>query len=524
VLLGSVTFVMSLFHLVNHSDEDIRRHSWSVISKTVSIFVAVLLFQALTGVLDIVIEECLQRAMVSTPLRQFIKVATAYLGFVTFFCCAHWALASYAYQRRRGLDIDNPGSRVERHAYELEFAVNRKLSMLACGNLLGRVCGVSLIRCAALVQHLETFRTSPMLAMMPVVFNALLLFAVFRLSDMFRSRRHFLQVREAYDRWNQFAEEVENDIAMICLSFSVVVVARYALCGQLSNLAGVEEPIAEHTALQVLILLAVGFVFAFLAVFIIIQRKHWCLADGSPTTRAGATSHKVEESGALFAAFSGLDPWPIYISRWVFIWSGVSAIIFSWSIMFSVKWSLHRALVGAGYPSESNCCVQRMFAALVVSFGAFLVIRFLDMLADLDATGEDVDCAILCIIKALAILVGFSWEQSFDAGTQVVSELVAGPAYYQACFKLLLAVFVAVIMIPAWRNHLLKKTLENHSCVCGAILMPEAAFCHRCGRKRITEKKGAAELEDDERETTEGLLSKTVSGQDASYAKIAVFE
>merc|ERR1719326_2279027 len=46
MLLGSIGFQMGLFYILNHPDDDIKRYSWTVVGSTISIFCAVLLFQA----------------------------------------------------------------------------------------------------------------------------------------------------------------------------------------------------------------------------------------------------------------------------------------------------------------------------------------------------------------------------------------------------------------------------------------------------------------------------------------------
>merc|ERR1712232_15483 len=161
-------------------------------------------------------------------------------------------------------------------------------------------------------------------------------------------------------------------------------------------------------------------------------------------------------------AHGGLDPWDVYLGRWVFIFSNVSATIFSWSAMFGTKWALANYLLAHGQESLPNSCLQRVVLALIVSFVAFVVIRFLDVLQDMDSTGHHADAIIHALIESLSILVGFSWEQSFDAGVEDIIEVIPKDQPIKAaCIKLSLAFAVAVILIPAWRTHLLKKTLKE---------------------------------------------------------------
>merc|ERR1711920_756154 len=69
------------------------------------------------------------------------------------------------------------------------------------------------------------------------------------------------------------------------------------------------------------------------------------------------------------------------------------------------------------------------------------------------------DRAIVKIIKAIAILIGFSWEEAFHAGVSELAKLT-GTTWRTIVTRLVLAIAIGVIVVPAWRWYILKKTIE----------------------------------------------------------------
>ncbi|CAE8628629.1 unnamed protein product [Polarella glacialis] len=94
MLLGSVAMTMVLFYLVNWKDDDIRRYSWGIISTTISIFTAVLIF---SGVND------LYMAWLVNPLLghrhglyDFDRAALGFLLFGAFLVLLHTVVGFFS--------------------------------------------------------------------------------------------------------------------------------------------------------------------------------------------------------------------------------------------------------------------------------------------------------------------------------------------------------------------------------------------------------------------------------------------
>jgi len=105
---------------------------------------------------------------------------------------------------------------------------------------------------------------------------------------------------------------------------------------------------------------------------------------------------------------------------------------------------------------------RRIVLNLFVTAVALALIFLLDKVADLDSTGHEVDTAARSVIKAIAVLIGFSWEKAFDTAVESIAETIEAldRRMSPSLTKLALAVLLAATVIPAWRMHILPTIIE----------------------------------------------------------------
>jgi len=369
MLFGSIVFNMSLFYLVHNPDKDIQRYSWQVISKTLSIFTAVLMYQGISGV----------------SLSDKHDKAAEEESAVALSC---WSML---------------------FAHMTGFA-----SISVGGKLVGHFS--------------EAFAVGGMVA---VCVNAICLCALFVLSDYIRN----IKVHEKGSTeekvlmvWEEAAEEAENDVAGLCISFTltqavVALITGEELTVHERRLHGQEHQShgGYHSGVEldhhpdgiaplgtILLVLLLSLVFAGLTVFTVYASSH-----------VGA--HRFEsEPGQASLAHNAI--------RWWFILQSVCAMTFAWLLQYAGKWEIARSIAMSGFKVEAESITERVIVALAISLLSFLVIFFLDFVSDLEETQEVADRCIRSIIVALGILIGFSWEYSFDGGVEVfdLAEVVVG--------------------------------------------------------------------------------------------------
>jgi hypothetical protein len=119
----------------------------------------------------------------------------------------------------------------------------------------------------------------------------------------------------------------------------------------------------------------------------------------------------------------------------------------AWSYFYATKWTLGAMPLPWGGNTTLLCAVE----AALVSVVGFGFIFILDKCADASWTGDSADECIKGVINAIGIVVGFSWEQSFDAAVAALGSNTPCPVVT----KQLMAIACAMLVIPAWKVYML---------------------------------------------------------------------
>jgi len=409
MLLGCIGFQMSLFYLVNWPDHDIKRIAWQVISSCISIFVAVLLFQGFNEVIeDYVIEGGSEIWEVCIDIAQMLF----------WLSCMQLMLAITSGAINELWGGHSPPMR--------EVEVNVK----SLAKLLSHITGFSAINAFGSVQQTYLSR-SPMFALIIVPIGLTCLFVMYHGYDIVREKVSLSDDNEIDEyelKWDEETEDSENDVAGLSLSFLTVQALRFAIGGTLPNVEGLEAHASgtSHDFHQWGALLLCGVVFGILDT-IAIKHEVFLGKSGERTERL----------------------WQIIRNYFTF----GSA----WCSFYGVMWAFSHTPLG-----EQKAMLQ-VIVALAVSGIAFISVFVMDKVLDHDVFGEDSHTAhhILDeIILATCVLVGFSWEQSFDNAVSVVANSSLKNHMPSAVIKLGMSLFLVAIVFPAWRFFILPKELE----------------------------------------------------------------
>eukprot|EP00746_Dinoflagellata_sp_MGD_P013689 gnl/MRDRNA2_/MRDRNA2_129691_c0_seq1.p1 gnl/MRDRNA2_/MRDRNA2_129691_c0~~gnl/MRDRNA2_/MRDRNA2_129691_c0_seq1.p1 ORF type:complete len:516 (+),score=119.85 gnl/MRDRNA2_/MRDRNA2_129691_c0_seq1:124-1671(+) len=412
-LLGSISFQMSLFYLLNHSDPDMRKYSYEVVVSTISIFCAVLLFQSIQGVVE---EVFLDGA---GPLY---ATCVGMVHMLIWFALTQFSLAYIS-----GALADFKIGKKPTDIRDMEA------NMKCWATLLAHMTGFAAINAFGTMQQLEIFSWNPLFCALAVPIAVAGIYGMQRVTD---TAREYISTKfgdgekdEFEHAWDEETEEAENDVMGLALSFLITQTIRYTISGVLPNEEGEEEGAAafSHTTIQIVLLFATGLLAVGSMAYYIFKE---------PEEREDHHKTEAEEIQERFIE-------TIIVTM---------SMVFAWCCFFTGRWYLGTFNVLADDPM-----LLALALALLISAISFVGIRILDICADAEWSGPKVDEAIFKVIGAIGILVGFSWEQAFDTAVGSLASRSSNPAI----MKLGLALFCVVIIVPAWRWWLLPMVIEK---------------------------------------------------------------
>lgn len=455
-LLGSMIFQMGLFYLTNHSDEDMRRYSYEIINATVSIFAAVLLFQTCNDLVETYLLD-------GTSPEYQVMVDMGHM--LVWYCILQFTLAWIS-----GAIGGTP-----------ESIESVELNMKTFAVLLAHMTGFASINAWGALQQLEFFKLTPIFSFLVLPISACGQFGLQRITDYIRWRIAMADDGEEDEfekAWDDEAEEAEDDVMSLALSFNFTQAVRFTINGILPNQEGEEEPYAleNHTSTQIRMLLGVGLGCATVMVILFMRQpshdEEGKEEHAAGTNHQGGEEHSVSQNGHEGDAGHGQSHEGGHaghsdgeeeqaeggMSHELKERIGEVAIIttsmcFAWCTFFALR----MGLASSTFFDLRDPMTLAVAVTLTISLASFSSIRVLDLIADADWTDDRVDDAIKQFIKAIGILVGFGWEQCFDQAVGSLSSRAPNPHIA----KMVLALFCVAIVVPAWKWFILPMAVRD---------------------------------------------------------------
>merc|ERR1719329_293709 len=433
---------MSVFYLLNHNDQDMRRYSANVVSSTISIFCAVLMFEAVNGF-------CEEKLGMDDwdAIHQF---GFDFAHMVLWFTLMQCALAKTS------------GAMLTVEQKEDAHLELMELDMKCYATLLAHMTGFAAINAFAQLQQTEFFSSHSLVAFLVVPIAMVTMYGLQRATDTVRERIALGDGKkdEFETLWDDETEEAENEVFGLALSFTATQAIRFLVGGALPDIEGGEEKeqLLGHDLSQKMILFSFAVLFAvatFFSVYTKPEETHDHLqhladkvveesatlepllrpadknemgADGDAVGRLLGENLTKENRFKLLDMVGSED----VLDR---LWDAISvaaSMTMAWCFFFSGRWFLSGTpeILYDDTEAHSDMMMLTLLQALVLSSLSFSLIRVLDMIEDRhrsSAQSKNVEEGIEQIIKALGILVGFAWEQCFDTSVAAISSRLPNP-------------------------------------------------------------------------------------------------
>jgi hypothetical protein len=425
MLLGFVAFVMALFYLTNFPDLDIQAATWRLLSTTMSIFLAVLMFSSTQHVFGFLagkpwdygeegtVSEHRHESSVAVG-HEMVTREVLILAFSRFL--VFWMILQ---------------------VYTYVFH-GRNLALKTIAKLGSHIVAFAGMDAFGTLQEHGVFAGSLFNCLLGLLVLGILIWIVFDVADIGRSRVAMISSDpETTKEWLSECRAAEHEAAGLILGLLSSQCIRFAITGSLPPLEGGSPMGKSHWQVHTLFVIGIGLGLIVVPLEIVINKF----------TNYAASLGQVEHSWN--------KGWTL---RFVRVIRETLSMTMAWCLMYWGRWTFWMSTQnnGLGYGDKMSALLT---TSLFMSAFCFLGILVIDFVAD--RIDRDSGLAgLIALGNALGLVMGLSWESTFHEAVEGIGDLHLLPIGY-TCNVLVLIFLLVAVTLPAWMLFILPEALKE---------------------------------------------------------------
>lgn len=455
MLLATVVYLTATLGMANQMrDRKLRKLTLSALHTKISIFIAVLMYQAIKGFFQSEGEE-------DNP--DLWGIFHCFCGVLVWFIVLQLMMVWINYEEQRGFWH----CWMSLTSRKQDWPRERELLLQFWATLMGHIVGFACIDLFTKIQT-KMFQSCH-------GFGVCLAASGIAMISMTGFYKMMKEIRKRIDEWlgrspgrlarfEEAAEDTENDAIALTISFLICQALRLLITGYLPNGEGLTErylthdpnhtnetgtepafggPLAEPRTYLDIVRLCIP---AHLLILIVLLWRDCSFFDGMKK-RFEERVHDGEKR----------------LERITDVASDIAAMTVAWTSYFGVTWFLdttNRAYC-SHWGSHVNCgsggMTGSVFLALFCTLIAYFMIYVFSKISDYrcGSTCRDLSESAL---KAQGLLIGFSWEKSFDLAVEDISDKVHD---HKDLYRFLVSFFVSAMVGLVWKLFLLPQVVSH---------------------------------------------------------------
>jgi hypothetical protein len=217
--------------------------------------------------------------------------------------------------------------------------------------------------------------------------------------------------------WEDVAQEVENDVFAICLSFLVAECVFFLIEGDEYRVRH-----AEHSDAQIWVCVGAAVVFALMMI-------------GTSYVRHAA--ERIQSQRKLIGRRRLLD-----------ICQSLFAFAFAWCTLAAVTWKCDHFRESLNWTHIWT----EVMAAMIIAFSSVAAVVIIDKIADMESVSPQMEECIRDSVMSFGFLIGFSWEHAFHKSIEdITSEFNVDDHVSKSLQGFAFCVVLVAIVFPAYR-------------------------------------------------------------------------